>query len=67
MNCFANLQLESSNCASLHVKHLNPLAQIIIKTARYKQGEAFYTRSYGFNYCNRLLKQLSFMKSELFF
>jgi glycosyltransferase involved in cell wall biosynthesis len=34
--------------ASLHVKHLKPTGANYSKTARYKQGEAFYTLGYGF-------------------
>lgn len=34
--------------ASLHVKHLKPTGASYNKTARYKQGEAFYTLGYGF-------------------
>lgn len=33
---------------SLHVKHLKPTGANYNKTARYKQGEAFYTLGYGF-------------------
>lgn len=33
---------------SLHVKHLKPTGSNYNKTARYKQGEAFYTLGYGF-------------------
>ncbi len=33
---------------SLHVKHLKPTGANYDKTARYKQGEAFYTLGYGF-------------------
>lgn len=33
---------------SLHVKHLKPTGASYNKTARYKQGEAFYTLGYGF-------------------
>lgn len=32
---------------SLHVKHLKPTGASYNKTARYKQGEAFYTLGYG--------------------
>ena len=32
----------------LHVKHLKPTGANYNKTARYKQGEAFYTLGYGF-------------------
>lgn len=34
--------------ASLRVKHLKPTGANYNKTARYKQGEAFYTLGYGF-------------------
>ena len=33
---------------SLHVKHLKPTGASYTKTARYKQGEAFYSLGYGF-------------------
>jgi len=33
---------------ALHVKHLKPTGANYNKTARYKQGEAFYTLGYGF-------------------
>lgn len=33
---------------TLHVKHLKPTGANYSKTARYKQGEAFYTLGYGF-------------------
>lgn len=33
---------------TLHVKHLKPTGASYDKTARYKQGEAFYTLGYGF-------------------
>lgn len=33
---------------SLHVKHLKPTGASYNKTARYKQGEAFYSLGYGF-------------------
>lgn len=33
---------------SLHVKHLKPTGANYNKTARYKQGKAFYTLGYGF-------------------
>jgi hypothetical protein len=33
---------------SLYVKHLKPTGANYSKTARYKQGEAFYTLGYGF-------------------
>lgn len=33
---------------SLHVKHLKPTGKVYTKTARYKQGEAFYKMRYGF-------------------
>jgi hypothetical protein len=34
--------------ASLQVKHLKPTGANYNKTARYKQGEAFYSLGYGF-------------------
>ncbi|PHR15085.1 MAG: glycosyl transferase family 2 [Aequorivita sp.] len=33
---------------SLHVKHLKPTGKVYTKTAKYKQGEAFYKMRYGF-------------------
>lgn len=34
--------------ATLHVKHLKPTGQTYTKSARYKQGEAFYKLRYGY-------------------
>lgn len=55
--------------ASLHVKHLKPTGANYNKTARYKQGEAFYTLGYGFLITAIAAAKLSFMKKKplLFF
>jgi glycosyltransferase involved in cell wall biosynthesis len=55
--------------ASLHVKHLKPTGANYNKTARYKQGEAFYTLGYGFTITAIASAKLSFMKKKplLFF
>lgn len=55
--------------ASLHVKHLKPTGANYNKTARYKQGEAFYTLGYGFLITAIASAKLSFMKKKplLFF
>lgn len=54
---------------SLHVKHLKPTGANYNKTARYKQGEAFYTLGYGFWITSIASAKLSFMKKKplLFF
>lgn len=43
---FYNWKVVTDEC--LHVKHLKPTGANYNKTARYKQGEAFYTLGYGF-------------------
>lgn len=55
--------------ASLIVKHLKPTGANYNKTARYKQGEAFYTLGYGFIITAIASAKLSFMKKKplLFF
>jgi len=54
---------------SLHVKHLKPTGANYNKTARYKQGEAFYTLGYGFWITAIASAKLSMMKKKplLFF
>lgn len=52
--------------ASLHVKHLKPTGANYNKTARYKQGEAFYTLGYGFMITAIASAKLSFMKKKPF-
>jgi glycosyltransferase involved in cell wall biosynthesis len=53
----------------LKVKHLKPTGANYNKTARYKQGEAFYTLGYGFWITAIASAKLSFMKQKptLFF
>ena len=55
--------------ATLKVKHLKPTGANYNKTARYKQGEAFYTLGYGFLITAIASMKLSFMKQKpmLFF
>ena len=55
--------------ASLQVKHLKPTGANYNKTARFKQGEAFYTLGYGFLITAIASAKLSFMKKKplLFF
>lgn len=54
---------------SLKVKHLKPTGANYNKTARFKQGEAFYTLGYGFLITAIASAKLSFMKKKplLFF
>ena len=54
---------------SLHVKHLKPTGANYNKTARYKQGEAFYTLGYGFFITTIASAKLAMMKKKplLFF
>lgn len=54
---------------SLKVKHLKPTGANYNKTARYKQGEAFYTLGYGFLITAIASAKLSLMKKKplLFF
>jgi len=51
---------------SLHVKHLKPTGANYNKTARYKQGEAFYTLGYGFWITAIASAKLSMMKKKPF-
>lgn len=51
---------------SLIVKHLKPTGANYNKTARYKQGEAFYTLGYGFTITAIASAKLSFMKKKPF-
>ncbi len=55
--------------ASLIVKHLKPTGANYNKTARYKQGEAFYTLGYGFLITAIASAKLAMMKKKplLFF
>ena len=50
--------------ASLQIKHLKPTGANYNKTARYKQGEAFYTLGYGFLITAIASAKLSFMKKK---
>ena len=49
---------------SLHVKHLKPTGASYDKTARYKQGEAFYTLGYGFLITAIASAKLAMMKKK---
>ena len=49
---------------SLHVKHLKPTGANYNKTARYKQGEAFYTLGYGFIITAIASTKLDMMKKK---
>jgi glycosyltransferase involved in cell wall biosynthesis len=51
---------------SLHVKHLKPTGANYSKTARYKQGEAFYTLGYGFLITAIASAKLAMMKKKPF-
>jgi glycosyltransferase involved in cell wall biosynthesis len=51
---------------SLHVKHLKPTGANYNKTARYKQGEAFYTLGYGFVITAIASVKLAMMKKKPF-
>ncbi|MBC7523154.1 MAG: glycosyltransferase family 2 protein [Flavobacterium sp.] len=55
--------------ATLKVKHLKPTGANYYKTARYKQGEAFYTLGYGFLITFIASAKLAWMKKKplLFF
>ena len=55
--------------STLHVKHLKPTGANYNKTARYKQGEAFYTLGYGFWITAIASAKLAMMKKKplLFF
>jgi glycosyltransferase involved in cell wall biosynthesis len=50
--------------SSLHVKHLKPTGANYNKTARYKQGEAFYTLGYGFWITAIASAKLAIMKKK---
>ena len=50
--------------ATLHVKHLKPTGANYNKTARYKQGEAFYTLGYGFIITAIASAKLALMKKQ---
>ena len=50
--------------ATLKVKHLKPTGANYNKTARYKQGEAFYTLGYGFIITAIASAKLAFMKRK---
>lgn len=50
--------------ATLHVKHLKPTGANYDKTARYKQGEAFYTLGYGFIITSIAAAKLALMKKN---
>lgn len=49
---------------SLHVKHLKPTGANYNKTARYKQGEAFYSLGYGFLITAIASLKLAMMKKK---
>jgi len=49
---------------TLHVKHLKPTGANYNKTARYKQGEAFYTLGYGFWITSIASAKLAMMKKK---
>jgi glycosyltransferase involved in cell wall biosynthesis len=51
---------------SLQVKHLKPTGANYNKTARYKQGEAFYTLGYGFWITTIASAKLAMMKKKPF-
>ena len=51
---------------SLHVKHLKPTGANYNKTARYKQGEAFYSLGYGFFITAIASSKLAMMKKKPF-
>jgi len=52
--------------SSLIVKHLKPTGANYNKTARYKQGEAFYTLGYGFLITSIASAKLALMKRKPF-
>lgn len=64
---FYNWKVVTDN--SLIVKHLKPTGANYSKTARYKQGEAFYTLGYGFLITTVSSAKLALMKKKplLFF
>lgn len=49
---------------NLHVKHLKPTGANYSKTARYKQGKAFYTLGYGFWITAIASAKLAMMKKQ---
>ena len=49
---------------NLHVKHLKPTGANYNKTARYKQGEAFYSLGYGFWITTIASLKLAMMKTK---
>lgn len=50
--------------STLHVKHLKPTGANYNKTARYKQGEAFFTLGYGFWITAIASAKLAMMKKK---
>jgi len=52
---------------SLHVKHLKPTGKVYSKTAKYKQGEAFYKMRYGFWLTLIASAKLAFKKNSFQF
>lgn len=50
--------------ASLKIKHLKPTGANYNKTARFKQGEAFYTLGYGFFITSIASFKLAFLKGK---
>ncbi|HET8838531.1 MAG TPA: glycosyltransferase family 2 protein [Flavobacteriaceae bacterium] len=52
---------------SLQVKHLKPTGKTYSKTARFKQGEAFYKLHYGFWLTLIASTKLAFLKKDYFF
>lgn len=52
---------------SLHVKHLKPTGKTYTKTARFKQGEAFYKLRYGFWLTFIASGKLAFLKKDFYF
>jgi glycosyltransferase involved in cell wall biosynthesis len=50
---------------SLHVKHLKPTGKVYSKSARYKQGEAFYRMRYGFLLTIIAATKLAFKKKKI--
>ncbi|MBT0607476.1 glycosyltransferase family 2 protein [Aequorivita echinoideorum] len=50
---------------SLHVKHLKPTGKVYTKTAKHKQGEAFYKMRYGFWLTTIASAKLAFRKKSL--
>jgi hypothetical protein len=50
--------------ATLKVKHLKPTGANYNKTARYKQGEAFYSLGYGFFITTIASAKLAMMKKK---